>query len=103
MTALLSRPLQPLCALGFAAALAAGGAEPGTAATAEVVDQTRLRVCADSGNLPYYNEKGEGFQKQIAQMIAAALDVPLPYTWLPPAIRFVAHPRPARHCAPTYG
>src|SRR3546814_425073 len=98
MTALLRWPLQPLCALGFAAALAAGGAEPGTAATGEVVDQTRLRVCADPGNLPYSNDKGEGFENKIAELIAADLGVPLEYTWFPQTIGFVRNTLAARRC-----
>src|SRR3546814_13409749 len=98
MTALLRWPLQPLCALGFAAALAAGGAEPGTAATGEVVDQTRLRVCADPGNLPYSNDKGEGFENKIAELIEADLGVPLEYTWFPQTIGFVRNTLAARRC-----
>lgn len=98
MTALLRRPLQPLCALGLAAALAAGGAGTGEAATGEVVDQTRLRVCADPGNLPYSNDRGEGFENKIAELLAAELGVPVLYTWYPDSTGFIRNTLRARRC-----
>src|SRR3546814_11972752 len=103
MTALLRWPLQPRGALGVAAALAAGGAEPGTAATGEVVAQTRLRVCADPGNLPYSNDKGEGFENKIAELIASDLGVPLEYTWFPQTIGFVRNTHAAQRGDLTLG
>ncbi len=32
-----------------------------------------LTVCADPGNMPLSNQKGEGFENKIAQVIGAAL------------------------------
>src|SRR5690349_1563724 len=40
-----------------------------------------LRVCADPNNLPFSNERGEGFENKIAELIADELGVTLSYTW----------------------
>jgi mxaJ protein len=40
-----------------------------------------LRVCADPNNLPFTNERGEGFENKIAELLAADLDEKLEYTW----------------------
>ena len=33
-----------------------------------------LRVCADPGNMPLSNNRGEGFENKIAEVLAKALD-----------------------------
>jgi mxaJ protein len=44
--------------------------------------QTReLRVCADPNNLPFSNTKQQGFENQIASLIAKDLDAHLTYVW----------------------
>lgn len=43
--------------------------------------ETALRVCADPNNLPFSNEKHEGFENRIAELIAAEMDRPVQYTW----------------------
>ena len=40
-----------------------------------------LRVCADPNNLPFSNERGEGFENKIAELIAIKLGATLSYTW----------------------
>lgn len=45
------------------------------------VSTTSLRVCADPNNLPFTNQKGEGFENKIAELIARDLKVPVEYTW----------------------
>ena len=40
-----------------------------------------LRVCADPNNLPFSNERGEGFENKIAELIADELGARLSYTW----------------------
>src|ERR1700709_1869785 len=40
-----------------------------------------LRVCADPNNLPFSNQAGEGFENQLAGIIAAELHAELKYTW----------------------
>jgi mxaJ protein len=42
-----------------------------------------LRVCADPDNLPFSNERLEGFENKIAALVAQDLGVPLNYTWWP--------------------
>jgi quinoprotein dehydrogenase-associated probable ABC transporter substrate-binding protein len=67
-------------------------------ATAEAVDRSSLRVCADPGNLPFSNQAGEGFENKIAELLAAELGVPLRYTWFPQATGFVRNTLMARKC-----
>jgi mxaJ protein len=38
-------------------------------------------VCADPNNLPFSNDRLEGFENRVAALIAADLGVPLEYTW----------------------
>lgn len=42
-----------------------------------------LRVCADPDNLPFSNEKQEGFENRIAEVLARDLGVTLSYYWWP--------------------
>jgi len=43
--------------------------------------QPPLRVCADPNNLPFSNNRGEGFENKLAQMLAADLGLRVEYTW----------------------
>jgi len=38
-------------------------------------------VCADPNNLPFTNQKGEGFENKIAELIAKRMGLPVEYTW----------------------
>jgi mxaJ protein len=42
-----------------------------------------LRVCADMDNLPFSNQKGEGYENKIAELIAKEWHSRLEYTWWP--------------------
>jgi quinoprotein dehydrogenase-associated probable ABC transporter substrate-binding protein len=42
-----------------------------------------LTVCADPGNMPLSNQKGEGFENKIAQVIGKALGSGVQYYWRP--------------------
>ncbi len=42
-----------------------------------------LRVCADPNNLPYSNQQKQGFENQLAAIIAEDLGVELSYLWYP--------------------
>src|SRR5512143_2767348 len=66
-------------AAGVAAVLARYGARTSTAVDAS----PRLRVCADPNNLPFSNDKQEGFENAIARLVAADLHRTVAYTWLP--------------------
>jgi quinoprotein dehydrogenase-associated probable ABC transporter substrate-binding protein len=50
-------------------------------ATAEPLKS--LTVCADPGNMPLSNQKGEGFENKIAQVIGAAVGTGVQYYWRP--------------------
>ena len=41
----------------------------------------RLRVCADPNNLPFSNDRLEGFENKIAELLAGDLDAEVEYTW----------------------
>jgi mxaJ protein len=41
----------------------------------------QLRVCADPDNLPFSNERQEGFENRIAQVVARDLGATVDYTW----------------------
>lgn len=65
-------------ALALATALAAGGCGRADAAPAP-----ELRVCADPNNLPFSNQKGEGFENRIAELVAREMGMRVRYTWWP--------------------
>lgn len=92
------RPWPIVLRVGAVAALLTVAMAPAMAATGEVVDLSRLRVCADPENLPYSNDKGEGFENKIAELIAADLGVPLEYTWFPQTVGFVRMTLAAKRC-----
>ena len=41
----------------------------------------QLRVCADPNNLPYSNDRGEGFENRIVALLAEDLGTDVRYTW----------------------
>lgn len=43
----------------------------------------QLRICSDPNNLPYSNEQKQGFENQIAALIAKDLRAKLSYYWYP--------------------
>jgi quinoprotein dehydrogenase-associated probable ABC transporter substrate-binding protein len=55
----------------------------------ELVDPKVLRVCEDPRNMPFSNEKGEGFENKLAELLAAKLNKKLDYTYYPQATGFV--------------
>jgi quinoprotein dehydrogenase-associated probable ABC transporter substrate-binding protein len=57
-----------------------------------------LRVCADPDNLPFSNEKGEGFDNKIAALIASDLGDSLTYTWWPTRRGFIRNTLSDRRC-----
>ena len=40
-----------------------------------------LRVCSDPNNLPFSNNRGEGFENKLAEMVAGDLGLRVEYTW----------------------
>lgn len=50
-------------------------------ATAAAASERELRVCADPNNLPFSNQRGEGFENRIAELIAREQNAALRYEW----------------------
>lgn len=73
-------------------------AQPAAAQTVDLVSQTAFRVCADPANLPFSNDKGEGFENKIAEHLAAKLGLPVQYEWFPMATGFVRRTLLAGKC-----
>src|SRR5882724_6383910 len=55
----------------------------------ELVDPKVLRICADPRNLPFSNDKGEGFENKIGELLAEKLQKKLDYMFFPQAVGFV--------------
>lgn len=65
---------------------------------ADLVNRQQLRVCADPADLPFSNEKQEGFENKIANIIGEELKLPVVYTWFPKATGFVRMTLGAKRC-----
>lgn len=78
--------------------VAPGGAAAAEGQLADAVNRTVFRVCATPGNLPYSDEKGEGFENKIAEIFADELGRPVEYTWFPQGLGFVRLTLAARRC-----
>ena len=57
-----------------------------------------LRVCADPNNLPYSNDKQQGFENAIANLVAGDLGARVRYTWWPQRRGFVRNTLKAGDC-----
>jgi len=86
-------PRSKSCNSRFAGALAAIALAAGAlhaAAQDEPLEKPRaLRVCDDPNNLPFSNDKGEGFENKIAEVLARKLDLPLEAFYYPERINIV--------------
>jgi quinoprotein dehydrogenase-associated probable ABC transporter substrate-binding protein len=70
------------------------GADP----SIELIDPKVLRVCADPRNLPFSNEKGEGFENKLGELFAEKLQKKLDYMYFPQATGFVRMTLAAHRC-----
>lgn len=57
-----------------------------------------LRVCADPNNLPFSNERGEGFENALADLVAGELGARVEYTWWAQRRGFIRNTLTARTC-----
>jgi len=55
-----------------------------------------FRVCADPNNLPFSDNKREGFENKIAELFAKELGLPVEYTWYPQRFGFLRNTLRAR-------
>jgi mxaJ protein len=62
-----------------------------------------LRVCADPNNLPFSNERLEGFENKIVELIAKELDADVHYTWRAQRRGFIRNTLKANACDLTAG
>jgi mxaJ protein len=65
-----------------------------TAAAAE----SELRICADPDNLPFSNQRQEGFENKIAALLADDLHAKLSYTWEKQRQGFIGYTLGAKRC-----
>ena len=84
--------------LGLGAVAAALLIGQGHAQRPELIAPTELRVCADPSNLPYSNEKHEGFENKIAEIVGKDLGLPVAYVWFPQVVGFVRNTLGTRAC-----
>jgi len=88
-----AKPTLPVLAAAIAIAIAA----PWSVHDAKAQPR-QLRVCADSNNLPFSNERLEGFENRIAALIAKDMGATVTYTWMPQRRGFVRRTLKAGEC-----
>lgn len=77
-------------ALASAALALAGNAAQAQAQPApDEPPRQAFRVCQDPNNLPFSNDKGEGFENRIAEIFARDLGLPLTYYSFPNRMAFI--------------
>jgi mxaJ protein len=57
-----------------------------------------IRVCADPDNMPLSNQKGEGFEQKIAELVAKEWDAKIEYAWWPVRRGFFSRALNGRYC-----
>jgi mxaJ protein len=57
-----------------------------------------LRICADPDNMPLSNQKGEGFEQKIAELIAKEWNTKIEYAWWPVRRGFFSRALNGRYC-----
>ncbi len=83
LTAVLAVMVWPVLVRGPAAA------PPSDAAERDGQGMDRLRVCADPNNLPFSNERREGFENALADIVAREMGRRVEYTWWPQRRGFI--------------
>jgi quinoprotein dehydrogenase-associated probable ABC transporter substrate-binding protein len=96
----IARVLCGVLAFAFteAAPIAAFAQSSDDAGSLELVDPEVFRACGDPRNLPFSNEKGEGFENKLAELFAAKLGKKLGYTYFPQATGFVRNTLGSHRC-----
>jgi mxaJ protein len=57
-----------------------------------------IRVCADPDNMPLSNQKGEGYEQKIAELIAKEWNSKIEYAWWPVRRGFFSRALNGRYC-----
>jgi quinoprotein dehydrogenase-associated probable ABC transporter substrate-binding protein len=90
-----SHNIAALFGLSLFCALCGG---PAAAQTGELVDRSELKVCADPNNLPFSDERQQGFENKIAEVMGPELNLKVAYVWFPQIIGFVRNTLRAHLC-----
>ena len=89
-------------ALAFAfaemAPIAAFAQASDEAGSLELVDPEVFRACVDPRNLPFSDEKGDGFENKLAALFATKLGKKLGYAYFPQAMGFVRNTLGSHRC-----
>ncbi len=88
--------LRPFAAYTPAAMSSASSAPSGVESRENT--PTPLRVCADPNNMPFSNQRREGFENKIAAVVGAELGRPVTYFWLPQRRGFIRNTLRAGNC-----
>src|SRR5436305_14374514 len=70
---------------------------------ADIANARELRVCADPNNMPFSNDRLEGFENKIVELIAAELRADVSYTWWAQRRGFIRNTLKAKACDLTVG
>jgi|TARA_B110000971_G_C19931698_1_gene464285 mxaJ protein len=65
---------------------------------ARIPKENEFKVCADQDNLPYSNDRGEGFENKIAELLAADLGKDLSYQYWHDRFGFIRNTLKAMRC-----
>ena len=85
-----SAPVMALAIAGIFSGMAlASRVDAAEVPRADLVNRKELRVCADPADMPFSNQKGEGFENKIAKIIGDELKLPVVYTWYPKTMGFI--------------
>jgi quinoprotein dehydrogenase-associated probable ABC transporter substrate-binding protein len=66
--------------------------------SAESKPSRELRVCADPNNLPFSNQRREGLENRLAELIAGEVGATVRYTWWPQRRGFIRNTLAAGKC-----
>jgi quinoprotein dehydrogenase-associated probable ABC transporter substrate-binding protein len=91
-------PLLAIAAMFAGSGFAHAQTTDGPDLSIELVDPNVLRVCADPRNLPFSNDKGEGFENKLGELIAGKLHKKLDFVYFPQAVGFVRMTLGAHRC-----
>lgn len=91
-----SRSLEALVIAGLV--LTAAGCAAKGHADAPARPSRTLRVCADPNNLPFTNQRLEGFENKLADLVARDLHATVRYTWWPQRRGFIRNTLKAGQC-----
>lgn len=95
----MSRARLLLAAAAAASALVGGACSAARdAAQGAAAPARELRVCADPNNLPFSNDRGEGFENELAELVARDLGATVRYTWFAQRRGFIRNTLRAREC-----